>query len=258
MNGDSTGGKTLAGTAPELSICMAAYNESKNLPAVLARCAETLHEMGLTGEIVVTNDGSTDDTATVLSGLCQQYSFLRVLHNQQNSGYGYSVRKAVRASRGHLVATMDSDGQFDIGDLPILKGIRDQGFDIVTGYRIRKQDSLFRVIADRGLNLVIRLGFGLSLKDTNCALKLYTGDFIRGLSVESTGFSMPTEILIRAAASELRIGEAPVRHYERKAGQSTLHPFRTAFRMFAFLIYLRIQLNLKRRGIIMGQEGLAV
>jgi hypothetical protein len=132
----------------------------------------------------------------------------------------------------------------------LIEDLEKGGYDCVTGFRRAKQDSIFRVLADRGLNRLVRFMFGVKLRDTNCALKVAKGELLRGLRIEARGFPTPTEILIRMQAKGYRIGEAGVSHRERAGGASKLHPWRTAWAMFRFLLYLRTKLNLFRSRII--------
>lgn len=233
-----------------LSIVMPAYNEEANITEVLARCANYLRGHGLTGEIIVVNDGSKDQTGAILTQLQQQYAELVVLTNEPNRGYGYSLQRAIQASRGELVATIDSDGQFEVFDLDALRPKLEPSLAAVTGYRIKKQDSLGRVLADRGLNLIMKMMFGLRYRDTNCALKLYRGELVRTITIESMGYPTPTELLVKLTALGHKVGEAPVSHKQRSGGQSALKPLRTGLRMLAFLVYLRLKLCLYRAAII--------
>jgi hypothetical protein len=113
-----------------------------------------------------------------------------------------------------------------------------------------KKDSALRVAADRGMNLLVRLLFGTRLRDTNCAIKVVKGDVLRDLRIEARGYPTPTEICLRLEARGLRLGELGVTHRERAAGMSKLHPVRTAWSFFRFLLYLRTKLKLAQAGII--------
>ncbi|MGH7803962.1 MAG: hypothetical protein ACREQJ_06405, partial [Candidatus Binatia bacterium] len=152
---------------------------------------------------------------------------------------------------GEFVATIDSDGQFDLADAePLLDALEKEGFDLVTGFRSRKLDTPFRVLANHGLNWIVRLLFRVRLRDTNCALKVARAETLRGLHLESRGWSTPTEVCLRVHARGGRIGEVAVHHRERTSGASKLHPFRTAWALLKFLVYLRIKIALHRARIL--------
>jgi dolichol-phosphate mannosyltransferase len=237
----------------ELRISVAApcFNEAESIEAVVAEWDAVLSLVPRGSEIVLCNDGSSDGTGAILEKLCARYPRLRVVSFEQNGGYGRALSAAIDATRGEYVVTIDSDGQFDLRDaMGLLGELEDGDYDCVTGFRRAKQDSLFRVLADRGLNRLVRLMFGIRLRDTNCALKVAKGDVLRGLRIEARGYPTPTEILLRLHAKGCRLGEAGVAHRERAGGASKLHPWRTAWAMFRFLCYLRRKLKLFRARII--------
>ena len=236
---------------PRLSVAAPCFNEEESIAAVVAEWDAILARIPRPTEIVLCNDGSTDGTAGILEALAPRYPRLRVVSFERNGGYGRALSAAIDATRGEYVATIDSDGQFDLADaLDLLAELEGGGYDCVTGWRKGKKDSLFRVAADRGLNRLVRLMFGVPLRDTNCALKVARGEVLRGLRIEARGFPTPTEICVRLHAQGRRVGEAGVAHRERAGGASKLHPWRTAWNMFRFLLYLRRQLKLTRARII--------
>ena len=237
--------------APRISVAAPCFNEAESIAAVVAEWDAILSLVPRETEIVLCNDGSKDGTAAILEQLCARYPRLRVVSFEVNGGYGRALSAAIDATRGEYVVTIDSDGQFDLRDaMGLLGELEDGDYDCVTGFRKAKQDSLFRVLADRGLNRLVRLMFGIRLRDTNCALKVAKGDVLRGLRIEARGYPTPTEILLRLNARGCRLGEAGVSHRERVGGASKLHPWRTAWAMFRFLLYLRRKLKLFRARII--------
>jgi len=228
---------------------MPAYNEEENISETVLRCLAVIDSLGVTGEVVVTDDGSRDKTGEILAQLRSRDSRVRIETNDPNQGYGNALRRAILAASGEKIATIDSDGQFDISELPELLQAMN-GFRAVTGYRKRKQDSLFRVIADRGLNLLIRMLFRIRLRDTNCAFKIYERNLIRGIEIETNGYQTPTEILLKLVTRGEPVAEAPITHSPRQAGRSALHPWRTMAEMLLFLLYMKLKQILYRRKII--------
>jgi len=236
---------------PFLSICAPVFNEEENIEAQVLIWLSLFEKQGINGEIVVANDGSTDRTGAILESLATSHENLKVISLSQNHGYGTALSIAITHSTGQFVMTIDSDGQFDAADFGVLHSAMvasDAG--LVTGYRTGKKDTPFRVAADRMLNLIVRLMFRLNLRDTNCALKLGRGDLLRSIELESTGFPMPTELMIKAIFKGAKVVEAPVTHRERSDGVSKVHPIKTSFLFLVFLLYLRMKLSLIKYGII--------
>ena len=246
--------EVVAARSPKLSVAAPCFNEAEGIAAVVDEWVAVLDACPHASEIVLCNDGSTDGTYDVLEALRARVPRLRVVHNATNGGYGRALSCAIAATRGDYVATIDSDGQFDLADaLRLLEALERDGADAMTGWRMGKKDSPLRVAADRGMNLLVRALFGTRLRDTNCALNVVRGDLLRGLAIEARGYPTPTEICLRLEARGARLGERGVTHRERAAGMSKLHPFRTAWAFLRFLLYLRTKLKLARAGIIVDR-----
>ncbi len=233
-----------------LSVVMPAYNEVENIELTVRKCFDVVQSLGLDAEVVVCNDGSKDQTGSILEKLQGEFSGLKVVTHNPNQGYGAAMTAAIAASTGDIVASIDSDGQFDIADLKRLLPEFTDRLDMLTGYRIAKKDTFIRVFGDRVMNRLIRLMFGVTYRDTNCAFKLYRGSFIRSLHLEARGFQLPTEITLKAHALNHSIAEAPVSHSEREGGASSLAPFKTALQMLRFLCYLRRKIVLYKKGVL--------
>ena len=233
-----------------LSITAPCYNEHENIEKMVSYWQSVFVKDGIAGEIVIGEDGSTDGSKDILKQLQAKTPNLVVVDHPENRGYGHALGSAIAHSTGEYVLTIDSDGQFDAAEYSLLRAVLNQGYDVVTGYRHRKQDRLLRVIADRGLNLIIRIVFGLGLRDTNCALKLFKGDVARRLTVEARGYPTPTELLVRAQTLGYRIGETGITHYERAGGKTKLKALRTSWHMLLFMAYLKYKQVLYRSKII--------
>ncbi len=236
---------------PFLSVTAPVFNEQDNIEKVLIYWNEVLDDLELSTEIVLTNDGSTDDTPQILARLKAAMPRLVVVTHERNHGYGKALTDAIQHSRGKWVVTIDSDGQFDLKDcIPLLRTALSDNLDGVTGYRTKKKDTLFRVFADRVLNWIVRLVFGVSYRDTNCALKVIKGDFLRQINIEARGYPAPTEVCIKLTRLGAALGEAGVSHAERAGGLSKLRPFQTGVNFLKFLTYLKFKIYLYNQKVI--------
>ena len=238
-------------TAPELSVAAPVYDEEEAIESVVRYWVTCIERLDVDAEIVLCNDGSRDRTGEILEALTHEIPNLRVVGGTEDHGYGHALSTAIASWRGRLVATIDSDGQFDLLDAgPMIARIAEKGLEGVSGYRVKKQDSFIRVLADRTLNLIVRLLFGTRLRDTNCALKVVRRDLIQALRTEAAGFPFPTEVCLRLEAAGARLEETPVTHRERQAGESKLKVWKTGWSMLWFLAYLRLRLSLIRKRVI--------
>ena len=233
-----------------ISAVMPAYNEAANIEETVRYCFQVLNNIEGDAEVVVTNDGSKDETGAILDKLKGEFPGLVVLTNSPNQGYGAALTKAIESSSGELIITMDSDGQFDIADAIEAIETLPESIDVQAGYRKAKKDSLFKVLADRIMNRMIRVMFGVSFRDTNCALKVIRKESLDKFKLEARGFQLPTEIVLKANVLNLNVTEFPVNHRERPGGQSSLAPFKTGWNMFIFLWYLRRKFRLYKKGVL--------
>jgi glycosyltransferase involved in cell wall biosynthesis len=210
--------------APALSIVMPAYNEEGNVGRVVREAAAAVAGLVRDYEIVVVDDGSRDGTARVLAELAEDMGpRLRVVRHPVNLGYGAALRDGFAATRGDLVFYTDSDNQFDLRELeamlPLMKSC-----DAALGYRLDRQDPWLRKVVSGGFNLLSSLAFGMSVRDLNCSFKLFRGDLIRGLTLDSNDFFVDTEMVARLHRGGWHYVQQGVRHYPRTAGRSTVRP----------------------------------
>lgn len=234
-----------------LSVVMPAFNEEANIERTVRACHCALESSERNGEIVVTNDGSRDGTLQILTRLAVEFPNLLIVNHEKNLGYGAALNSAIRASSGEYIVTIDSDGQFDINELPrFLTSPLNNGTAVVAGFRKKKADTLFRVMANRGLNGLITILFGVRFKDINCAFRLYRGDVLRKIGIESRGYQAPSEIMIKLMNIGCGFKEVGVSHMAREGGQSALKPLKTITQMTAFLVYLKLKVFLFKRGML--------
>jgi glycosyltransferase involved in cell wall biosynthesis len=235
----------------KISVAAPVYNEEKVIEKVVRYWFEVLQASGLSHEVVLGDGGSTDRTLEILERLREEFPQLRVARVQGAGGYGNALFEAIYKTRGEKVVMLDADGQFDLKDfLPLLQKMEREDLDVVSGFRLRKNDTFLRVYADRVLNFIVRFFFGLDQRDTNCALKVFQGEMIRNLVIEARAWPTPTEIMIRLHTMGWKIGEVGIRHYARAGGETKLNVTRTSLEMISFLVYMKLKLFLYRKKII--------
>ncbi|MCX7623806.1 MAG: glycosyltransferase family 2 protein [Thermomicrobium sp.] len=201
-----------------LSLVLPAYNEAANLEAVVRRALAVLPEFVEELEIVVVNDGSRDETGAIAERLSREDSRVRVIHHPVNRGYGAALRSGFAATRGELVMFMDADQQFDPADFLHLAPFLPHA-DIVAGYRIRRRDPWIRLVYAAIFNAAMRLLFGITVRDIDCAFKVIRGDLVRSLDLRMDGALVNTELLAKAQRAGATIVEVGVRHYPRLSGE---------------------------------------
>jgi glycosyltransferase involved in cell wall biosynthesis len=199
-----------------ISLVLPAYDEAENIDAVLRQARTELARQAKEFEIIVVDDGSSDRTAAI----AVRHPGIRVLRHERNRGYGAALRTGLGAARLEWVLFTDADLQFDLADLAHLVAASRHD-DVIVGYRSPRRDPLGRILLGRAWGLVVRLLFGLRVRDVDCAFKLFRRVVLRAIPIESVGALVSTEILVRASAAGFRIREVPVRHFPRRAGRAT-------------------------------------
>lgn len=230
-----------------LSIILPAYNEEKNLPKVINQIIEVVDELKLDAEIIVVDDGSTDKTREVITELEKKHPIVKGFFHEQNKGYGGALISGFQEANKDYIFFMDADGQFDFKEIKKLLPYVNE-FDIVAGYRVQRADSLIRKINAAIFNLVVRILFGLKIKDIDCAFKIYKSDAVKNISFETKGALINTEILLKAKMAGARIKQVPVSHYPRLYGEQTGADIKVVLRAFKEILelWVKYKLGLKK------------
>ncbi|MBD3295989.1 MAG: glycosyltransferase [Candidatus Omnitrophica bacterium] len=204
----------------ELSVFFPAYNEEANIENTVRKALEALPRITDTFELIIVNDGSTDRTADIAGRLAREFPRIKVITHPENRGYGAAVRSGLKASSyGHVFFT-DGDGQFDIRELSAFAELAGE-YDIVAGYRIDRQDPFYRLINAKAYNLLIRILFGLRVKDIDCAFKIIRKEVIDAIALESESQFVSAEFLIKARKKGYTIVQKGARHLPREHGVPT-------------------------------------
>jgi glycosyltransferase involved in cell wall biosynthesis len=203
---------------PELSIVVPLYNEAESLPPLVEQLLAALRPLGRSFELVLVDDGSSDDTAAVLRHLAAQTPELVAVLLRRNYGQTPAMSAGFDASRGALIVTLDGDLQNDPADIPLLLERLEQGYDLVSGWRHQRQDpAMSRKLPSRVANRLIARVTGVRLHDYGCSLKAYRRELVEDMNLygELHRF-LPALAFIEGA----RISEVKVNHRARSFGSS--------------------------------------
>jgi len=163
-------------TKHSLSVIMPAHNEEAAIAGTVHGVVNTLKAWVPDFEVIVVNDGSKDRTRSIVEEIAASDQHVRLINHTVNQGYGAALVSGFEAITKDLVFFMDSDGQFDIADLERFFAFIDE-YDAVLGYRIDRQDTWVRKLNAWGWKMLVRLVFGLRVRDIDFAFKLYPGKF---------------------------------------------------------------------------------
>lgn len=221
-----------------MSVFFPCHNEEANVARVVGQALTVLKEISSDYEVIIVDDGSSDRTGEIADQLVQDHAEVRVVHHQFNRGYGGALQSGFRAATKEWVFYTDGDGQFDLKELPGLLELIPE-YDIITCFRINRQDSALRKLNGWAWSKLVGLLFSLKIKDIDCAFKLYRREIFDKIEMHSEGALIDTEILARAQRAGYRMVQRGVRHYPRTAGQQSGASIKVILRAFKELFKLR-------------------
>jgi glycosyltransferase involved in cell wall biosynthesis len=202
--------------SPYLSLVIPAYNEQENIPTLLQRVEASLSQIGKPFEVIIIDDGSTDQTPQMLDEAMKTRPWLRVLRMRKNAGQSAGFEAGFEAARGEVIATIDADLQNDPEEIPRLLPLLDeQKVDMITGWRKDRQDTNFRRWQSRQANRIRNWVTQETVNDSASSLKLYRAPAIKGLKLfRGAHRYFPTLVKMRGYT----VYETPVKHSPRHAG----------------------------------------
>ena len=229
-----------------ISVFFPCYNEEGNVAATTRTAVEILDGIGADYEVIIVNDGSSDNTGRIADELAKENSKVRVIHHPVNLGYGAALQSGFKGASKELVFYTDGDGQFDIKEMPGLLELIGE-YDIVSCYRTNRQDNLIRKINGWCWSKLGCLLFGMKIRDIDCAFKLFKREIFDNIKMSSSGALIDTEILARATGKGYSIIQKGVRHYPRTAGSQTGAKPGVIIRAFIELFKLYRQIRTDRK-----------
>jgi len=204
---------------PNLSLIVPVYNEEENLPILIEAVHEALDPLPHTWEVVLVDDGSEDGSLAILTQLAEKDpDRLRVVSFRRNFGQTAAIAAGLDYARGEIIVLLDADMQNDPADIPMLLEKLDEGYDLVSGWRKRRQDTyLTRTLPSNLANMLISRATGVRLHDYGCTLKAYRRDVLEGFRLYG---EMHRFIPVFANSVGAKITEVPVNHHPRKFGKT--------------------------------------
>jgi 4-amino-4-deoxy-L-arabinose transferase-like glycosyltransferase len=218
--------QVVTSATPGVSLVLPALNEQEVIQQAIAEADDALRDLVDDYEILVVDDGSSDQTRSLAEAEARQRPHVRVLAHESNRGYGAALRTGFQAATKQWIGFTDSDCQFDLRELGRLLLLMRDG-DIACGYRIDRQDSWLRILYSRVYNVLVGLMLGTGVRDCDCALKLFRRDTLQAVMHESNGFLVNAEMLTKARMLDKKVIEVGVSHRPRPRGESTVSVLHT-------------------------------
>jgi glycosyltransferase involved in cell wall biosynthesis len=225
-----------------LSVFFPAYNEESNIAKTVNLAIKFLESEKINYEILVVNDGSSDQTAAVVSELTRKNKRISLISHPRNRGYGGALKTGMKESAFDWICYADSDGQFNFQELQYFLKFINQ-YDMVIGYRKKRSDSQIRHLLAKALQIGDWLLFGVWFKDIDCGFKLFKKKVVQTVFPLVTESAITeSEFMIKAKRAGFKIKEVGVTHLAREKGIQTgaqlkvvSKAIREAFKLFWIL-----------------------
>ncbi|MBN1169256.1 glycosyltransferase family 2 protein [Candidatus Woesebacteria bacterium] len=236
--------KKISKMIKEISVFFPFYNEEANIKKTVMKAKKVLEKVASKWEILMINDGSSDDTLKIARQLAKSDKRLKVVNHKTNKGYGEALKSGFYNAKYTWVTTVDGDGQFDFSEITKLWKKTERA-DIVIGYRIERQDPFVRKVFGRGWTMLANILLGINVRDVDCAFKLVKREVIENIShLESTrGGMISPELLAKAKKQGYIIKQVGVHHYPRDVGHQTGADIKVIYKSFKDLLKLWQQLR---------------
>jgi glycosyltransferase involved in cell wall biosynthesis len=239
--------------APRISVVVPMFNEEESVVALVDAVRSALEERSDAWELVLVDDGSADDTALIAGELARVDDRVRVVRLARNYGQTPAMQAGFDHARGEVVVSMDGDLQNDPRDIPALVERLEEGYDLVAGYRVRRQDQLLtRLVPSWIANRLIRAITGVSIRDNGCSLKAYRRELLERVHLYSDMHRFIPAVA--AATAGARIVEMPVRHHPRRFGSSKYGLSRIG-KVLADLLVIKMIRSFRDRPLVMFAIG---
>jgi glycosyltransferase involved in cell wall biosynthesis len=206
-----------------ISVVVPLLNEERSLEALYGEIAAALEAHPVDFEVVFVDDGSTDGSMAVLSRMHDELANVVVVHLRRNFGKATALQAGFAEARGDIFVTIDADLQDDPAEIPRLLVKLDEGFDLVSGWKTRRNDPFLRRLFSRWFNWSVAVVSGVRLHDVNCGLKAYRSEVLRGMRLYG---ELHRFIPVLASYRGFRVAEIPVNHRARQHGRSRYGPER--------------------------------
>jgi glycosyltransferase involved in cell wall biosynthesis len=220
-----------------LSIFFPMYNEKKNIEHTLAEAETAINDLGFGDyEILIINDGSRDGCDQLVEARARTNHHLRLIHHPHNLGYGAALRTGFINAGRDLVFYTDCDLPADLHDiqraLELIKGA-----DLVIGYRIKRHETLRRAVFSRIYNLLMRLLFGVRVRDVNCSFKLVHKSVLDKITLTASTVFIDGQLLAEAVRYGFKIAEIPIVYTPRRFGRSNFDSLHTAWKTLTEMLH---------------------
>lgn len=228
------------------------YNDGGTIASVVLMAIRIMREFTDDYEALVIDDGSSDTSKDILEELQRFDNRLRVVHHEKNRGYGGALRSGFANATKELIFYTDGDAQYDVRELRLLMAKMRDGVDVVNGYKISRSDPFHRLVLGKIYHNLVKIAFGLKLRDVDCDFRLIRRRVFEKVGLESNSGVICVELMKKIQDAGFVVQEVPVHHYHRVYGRSQFFNFRRVATVVINLVRLWWNLVLRPKLIVYG------
>lgn len=232
-----------------VSIFYPCYNDWGTMGSMVMLTIRTAERLGLDYDITLIDDGSGDHTADLLEEIERHFPQVNVKRHGTNRGYGGALRSGFASATKEWIFYTDGDAQYDVRELDRLVAKISDDVDVVQGYKITRHDPLHRIIIGRIYHHIVKLAFGLKIRDVDCDFRLIRRTVFDKVELKSDSGVICAEMMTKIQRAGCRVTEVPVHHYDRQHGKS---------QFFNYPRIIRVARNLTGlwfRMVVLGRDG---
>ena len=221
---------------PEYTVTVPVYNESENIEDLVHKIEFSMNSLGKAWELLLVDDGSTDDSFEKMRQIGQTCPNLRAIKFNRNNGQTAAMAAGIKHANGKVLITLDADLQNDPADIPLLLEKIAEGYDAAVGWRIKRNDNFIRRISSRIANNIRNLISDENIQDTGCSLKAFRAEIIKPIELfEGMHRFLPTLVKMNGG----KVAEVKVSHHPRIRGTSKYNVWNRILRSFLDLLAIR-------------------
>jgi len=242
---------------PEISVVIPCLNEEKTMAICIEKSIRAFKIMKVRGEVVVSDNGSTDKSAEIA-----KKSGARVVF-EEKKGYGNAYRKGISEAKGKYIVMGDADNTYDFLEMPKFVALLKEGNEFVIGTRLkgrimpRAMPPLHRYVGNPFLSWVLNKLFHTKISDAHCGMRAFTKESYEKLNLRTAGMEFASEMIVNAALKKLKIKEVPITYYPRE-GETKLRSFKDGWRHLRFMLLYSPDYVFSIPGVILFCWGMII
>jgi glycosyltransferase involved in cell wall biosynthesis len=224
-----------------VAVMIPAYNEENTIARIINDTNNIFKRYYKNYEIIIINDCSTDKTLEICNEQKKKIKNLKIYTNKVNMGKTKTILEGLDLTNADIISFIDADYQYDPQDLPKVIQKVIEGYDICSGKRKDRKDSLYRIFMSRLFNLFNRLMFSIKLEDVNCGLKAFKKNILNDINIEylNAKWFIDTELLAKAYKKNMKITQVDINHFPREGGESKVFGIKLAIETIIYGIILK-------------------